>query len=89
MPGWLSRLFGRRAAATPPYRPALVSGTQAPAPPVESEPEAQADSEPEAQAESGPEQTGEISPARLDAALHRLREEIPASSEETAEDPSA
>jgi hypothetical protein len=66
-----------------------VSGTQAPAPPVESEPEAQADSEPEAQAESGPEQTGEISPARLDAALHRLREEIPASSEETAEDPSA
>jgi hypothetical protein len=81
VPGWLSRLFGRRAAATPPYRPALVSGTQAPAPP--------ADSEPEAQTESEPEQTGEISPSRLDAALQRLREEIPASSEETPEDPSA
>ena len=61
--GWWSRLFGRRAAAAPP--PALPAPVEPPAPaPAVAEPEPE-------------EEAGDISPARLDAALQRLREEHP------------
>ena len=63
MPGWWSRLFGRRAAAAPP--PALPAPAASPEPePVDAEPEPVED-------------PGVISPTRLDAALQRLREEHP------------
>ena len=64
--GWWSRLFGRRAAAVPPSRalPAPVKPEPVVAEPVVAEPEPV-------------EEAGDISPARLDAALQRLREEHP------------
>jgi hypothetical protein len=91
--GLLNWLFGRgkgRAVAELPQAvaPSVPPRQEAAAEPV-LEPPGEAESEPEVRAESAPEQAGEISPSRLDAALERLREEIPASSEETPPGPSA
>ncbi len=93
MPGWWSRLFGRRSRAVAE----LLQTVEAPAAePVAPEPVIEAEPEPEVEPESDPptdpatdEPPGrEISPARLEAALQRLRQEIPASSEESSQGPS-
>ena len=71
----LRRLFRlrRRAAALPALPP-----------PAEPEPEVES----EVQSEAEPAEDSDISPARLDRALERLREEIPARSGEGPAGPS-
>ena len=66
------RLFGRRRRRTAESLPALAA-------PSVPEPESGFEPEREPEPSGGPD--SEISPARLDAALQRLREEIPAPEE--------
>ena len=74
---WWSRLFGRRGAPAPPSRALPVAAEPEPAAAPDSAPKAAAEPEPAAE----PADDREISPARLDQALQRLREEIPARDE--------
>jgi hypothetical protein len=71
VPGWWSRLFGRGAAAAPPSRGLPPSVVPEPAPRA-----------PAHEPEPTPADSGDISPARLDAALQRLRKENPPAPED-------
>ncbi len=62
--GWWSRLFGRGVVVAPPSRALAAAATAEQPPAAAPEPALLEDS-------------GDISPARLDAALQRLREEHP------------